>query len=201
MLTESPQLIGSLETSKLTNVRTNHKVFKQVMQLKKKNWLYNYKNIADYPIYMVKTLSNTYQIYCLNKLEQAVEYYMEYELQKCAFLDTEWVTQIMVWRISTQEFDGITKEFIFDVLLPEFGTLMTDSQQTLDGKNLWERLIRNAYARKLGVYFVNFDSQKVIQLNNMRDYQQLCQQLKPWQDAEFGKMYRFAISEFDLIWK
>ncbi len=198
-LVEHPQLIAPLNNINLNDIRKNRKEYKTVCQKNNKELLCYFDSNENYPIYQLDGYG-TKIIYCLNHLKQTVEYYMEYEIQHADFIDTSWITQVLVWRLGSRIFAGLTSDLIFNILLPYYGTIVTDTQQTERGKDLWENLIRHAFDRSLNVYLMDFENREVIQLEKLEDFQDICKQLKPWRDSNFGKSYRFAISEFDFTW-
>ena len=197
-LVEHPQLIYDINIDDLEHLHSNKKMYRKLaVHDKNKELIYNYNQNSAYPIYY----SNQYgrnRIYCLNSELKTVEYYMEYEIQSCGFITQDWVTQIMVWRNGSKLFSGMTDDVIFELLLPNSHIIMSDSQQTLGGKSLWMRLIRYAFGRNLNVYFVDFHEGTTTLIKSLQQFQSLDKELKPWQDAEFGKGYRFAIADVKL---
>lgn len=197
-LVEHPQLNYAVNTDELDFLHSNKKMYRRVANHDKhKVLLDNYKHNPEYPIYY----SNQYnrnKIYCLNHELKTIEYYMEYEIQSCDFITQDWITQIMVWRNGTEYFAGMTSEVIFEILLQNNHIIMSDTEQSPQGKSLWRRLIRNAFARNFNIYFVDFHEETTTLIKSLQQFQNLCQEMKPWQDAEFGKGYRFAIADVKL---
>lgn len=193
-LNESPQLVYDLNTNVLDHHLTNKKMYKGLNSDNQKRLLCHFKDNPNYPIYYVNE-SGKNLIYCLNHIEKYVEYYMEYQLQSCNFIDGDWITQLMLWRNGNKEFAGMTDDVVYDILLPLEKVIMTDTVQTIYGKFLWNRLIRYAFKRNLNVYLVNFIDESITEIKSFHNFQMLCEQVNPWLDNEFGQSYRFAISD------
>lgn len=70
--------------------------------------------------------------------------------------------QVLVWR--NQEADAVTNGFaayvMFDILLPKFGALVADKEQTRKGASLWTNALRYAFAKNLHCYFYDRRSRK-----------------------------------------
>jgi len=84
--------------------------------------------------------------------------------------------------------------------LPLHGAIASNIESTERGKDLWDKLTRNVFVDGLNIYLINFENREVIQLEKLEKFQDICKQLKPWRNNNFGTSYRFAISEFDFTW-
>lgn len=71
------------------------------------------------------------------------------------------VTQTLVWRGDGFAITlGITNHVIFDILLPRYGAILSDSQQTREGQRFWRDLIARADDRNLYYGLVDFNTKQ-----------------------------------------
>ena len=64
--------------------------------------------------------------------------------------------QVLVLRIKmTAATGGFAQYVFFNVLLPKYGALIADQQQTEFGRNFWANAIVRAFAQKFHVYFLD----------------------------------------------
>lgn len=72
--------------------------------------------------------------------------------------------QILVWR--NQEADHVTNGFaryvMFDILLPKFGALIADKEQTKRGASLWANALSYAFAKGYHCYFYDRRSRQAV---------------------------------------
>lgn len=62
--------------------------------------------------------------------------------------------QVLLWRDKSNDpvTAGFAQKVFFDVLLPRYGALIADKEQTRNGAAFWGNAIIGAFARKLHVY-------------------------------------------------
>lgn len=132
-----------------------------------------------------------------------VVYYVRWEVQSAQFIDTNWVTQVLVWRDrGCEEIINFSKTFFFSTVLKETGTILTDTQQTTDGEEYWKHLVPIAFNRGLKVYLVSFKNESVERIKTYTDFEKLCSNhnpRNPWGKGKDFQQYRVAISEYDFI--
>ena len=73
------------------------------------------------------------------------------------------VTQTLVWRKrGVGKSEGLASRMFFDVLLKHTGTIMSDRQQTKDGREFWINMLGRAYNRGIPIGIVNFNTREII---------------------------------------
>jgi hypothetical protein len=99
--------------------------------------------------------------YLVSKRTGRVVYFVRYRLVKAN--DMRFGRQVLVWRTKdthgTLSASGLAKKVFNNYLLPRFGRLITDTQQTLNGKAFWEFMINEAFDNGKFVYVLDRRSQ------------------------------------------
>lgn len=86
-----------------------------------------------------------------NKETKLSDYAVQYEFRNWNWINGS-VTQCVLWRRVGSIFTrDITKRMFFSVLLPKYGAIMSDRQQTDNGHNFWIDRLADAVARNLRV--------------------------------------------------
>lgn len=86
-----------------------------------------------------------------NKHDDLIEYLIKYKTSTRKAIGTA-VTQVALWRLRGSPFvQGLTKRVFFDVLLARWPAIMSDREQTDDGKEFWENRMAEGTARGLNV--------------------------------------------------
>lgn len=104
--------------------------------------------------------ASTGRIYLFNKRFETIDYYVQYETSHWK-MTGQTITQIEVWRtVGIAYFKNITTHVFFKILLPRFGSIMSDEQQTEDGKRFWLRVMDEASHDGYHVAFIDFKGSK-----------------------------------------
>ncbi len=91
-----------------------------------------------------------------NNTEPRIRYYVQYENNWISLIKRNAIQQVLVWRAGG--FDGIAATIFYDYLIKETGCIVTDSQQSPQGKRFWFDRINNAFSRGLYVYYIDIMS-------------------------------------------
>ena len=107
-----------------------------------------------------------------------VIYFVWYKIQNLNFINRKAASQILVWRAGGYPILTGLAEYVFnELILPITGTIVTDYQQTNNGKRFWQDRIGKALKAKKYVYYVNFQPERVIkQINHISDLEDLDKQ-------------------------
>lgn len=115
--------------------------------------------IEDHNEYSIVRTGDGYNGWYLlfDKKTKLSDYMIKYEHRNYKWLvDNGAVTQCILWRrfgsIFTQ---GITQKVFFDILLPRYGAIMSDIQQTDYGHNFWIDRLAQAISKNLSVGLAN----------------------------------------------
>jgi hypothetical protein len=86
----------------------------------------------------------------------------------------------------------------FFKLLDEFGTIVTDSEQTPDGKKFWIRRIKESFAKGFNVYYYNFNDGQLLKLSGADDVDVFDQKHQIYTQQEHSLDKAFVISKNNL---
>ena len=82
--------------------------------------------------------------------------------------------------------------------MSKFGTILTDSEQTWDGKRFWGRRISEAFDKGLNVYLYDFSNHKIINIEDNTHFRQAELIHDIWGTTNKHKMKRMVISNKEL---
>lgn len=69
--------------------------------------------------------------------------------------------QKYLWKDKKSTFDGIAADMIFDVFLRDYDTIITDENQTKQGIDWWQKLLRIASTKGLTIGFIDCDKEVI----------------------------------------
>lgn len=134
------------------------------------------------------------KFYCVQ--DGLMVYYMSAVPGRVKRMNIDYVTQVKVWRSLTAEgIDGMSSHVFWEILFPEFGTVMSDSQQTDDGKTFWRRQLGRAIKNKFFAYIVNVSSGSIEKITT--DTEKAFGPMVYGKDGIF-KRWRLIISDVEL---
>lgn len=166
-LFEAPQEIFDLPEDHLLNVQ-------------KTNAIETSKLLADNRLKLIKQLSDNINLYEVGPKYVVIDertlpkrciYYVKYSLKNINYVvNRQAVSQILVWKKvgASSVLSGLPSKIFFDYLLPKTGLIITDYQQTSNGRRFWGDRIAGALERGLYVYYVNLQPERVLgQITNV----------------------------------
>lgn len=111
--------------------------------------------------------------------------------------------QTAVWRALDSDISegGLAKTVFFDILLPRFGTMMSDSVQTERGRDFWISLLGHAIKRNKGnAYLIDYGFTKIMSIEMMAELRVWTTMVgSPWAwNSMKHKGIRFVISKSKL---
>lgn len=108
------------------------------------------------------------------------------------------VTQIAVWRnYNYAESRAFPAYIFFRMLLPKYGVVMSDSQQTNDGRKFWQSRMLDALHKGLFVYTFDQNTRDLNRLHNTDDIDDAAPYL--WKKDPKFRTRRVLISQTKLI--
>jgi hypothetical protein len=113
--------------------------------------------------------------FMINNKNGRIYYFIEYEQTDLVGFGVG-VTQIKLWRSQTFALGDITRKVFFEHLLRDFGCVISDEAQTLDGKKFWTRTMA---AADLAGLIVGFYDDGVVTVCD-GDYDDWLQQQDAW---------------------
>lgn len=188
IICETPMLIGEWSPEELENDDQNAELYYQLLPLAKHE-LYKIDDIAS--IYLH---NNT--LFCLDTSINRVTYEMQFKLGKNIKLG-QYVWQASVWRnLSVPNTLGWPEKIFFEYLLPTYHVIITDSQQSFDGRKFWMNRIANAFNRNLNVYYCDFSSNKLTKIEDSHHWVDFHRKTPYiWSKQPASKMKRMVITD------
>lgn len=130
-----------------------------------------------------------------------VAYFVKYKTIHYRKLGLQALRQALVWRRMKGDVvaTSMPQRVFFEILLPKFGQIVSDYEQTDFGRDFWLRVSESAFNRNLYVYVVNRigrDGDKLIRLDSFADIVELKDFL--WAPIERNKRVLILISNKEL---
>lgn len=121
-----------------------------------------------------------------------VDYFVRYKKVDMASYGRPY-RQVLVWRIkgSNNPFTVKVAHHVFWDLLYQYSDLVSDSQQTEDGRSFWEYAIRHALETGQWVDLVNTANWESISIKTLSDFRKLMP--TAWGTSSFFQRYVFVI--------
>ena len=183
--------ISPIDWHNLNDIEKNQMQFKIFTINKYKKIIEQVDNFAT--IYKLGS-----QYFCLDVKFRKVTYYMKYQVSNNGKLgDVVW--QSLVWIDPGAPYiRGYPQNIFFNYLLPKFSTIITDSEQTWDGRRFWNWRIIDAFNMNLNVYFYDFANHKIVKMNNVDDFRQAQSIYDIWGNTNRHLMKRMLITNKEL---
>jgi len=157
-LVETPQAISPIDDHALEDSKTNAIVARKLLSDRRKKIL---RELA--PGITLYSLPQKYFVVDARTLPPKIIYYVKYEIQNLGFISRKAASQVLVWKASGYPAtSGLPADIFFERILPKTGTIVTDYQQTPNGKRFWGDRIGTALDSGKFVYYVNFQPLRVI---------------------------------------
>lgn len=104
-----------------------------------------------------------------------IEYYMRFRFDEYQPLNRKCVWQVTLWRNPKRGFAAGTASAIFGDLLSKYGTVITDAEQTPDGRRFWADRIESALTTSgLHVYYIDLaNPSNPVEIKTRTDYNQM----------------------------
>lgn len=132
--------------------------------------------------------------FTLDTKKRSITYYMSYMVGNNGNLG-DYVWQSLVWRNGATPYTaGLPQSVFFNRLLPKFGCIITDSQQTWNGKRFWELRITDAFEKGLNIYYYDFGTHECTKVDNLEDFDDLRQENDIWGKTDQHQMKRMVIT-------
>jgi hypothetical protein len=189
-LDEMPKLIIPTDFQ-LNDTAFNRKLAAELLSKKKET----FEDNENYELFLTGNKINGYIVLYL-KDEKQIGYLIKYQTQYRKFIDLRVVTQLALWRQPGQPYvSGITKHVFFDILLPKFGAVMSDGQQTEYGMNFWKDRMAEASLSSYDIGFADFGNHKINWWNKNDKFNNWLNNLNAWGEANRDEYRRFVIKK------
>lgn len=123
-----------------------------------------HKAVLINPIRHLYHIGDDYNGYYISEYKDQVAYFAQHSTVKIRVTDQKFSRQIFIARNEDTAVsggaiytDGLPKEIFFKHILPKFGGMISDTEQTVDGKRFWIGAVRYALTNndKYGVRVFN----------------------------------------------
>jgi hypothetical protein len=136
--------------------------------------------------------------FCLDILNKKILYYMRYDVSYTKILGS-FLWQSLVWRDEkSPQVKTLPHKIFFKELLPKWGIIATDGQQTSDGRRFWEYQIAYALEQNINVYYFNLKSKELVQISTLDEFDKAIHQYDIWGDTIEHRNKLMVISIFSL---
>lgn len=165
ILVETPNIIGAYTPITLTNSIQNNQLYNKLLNNAHRK-LYKILN-DDAKIY---TLGQ--KIFCLNHKRKKITYYMEFKKSYSNIIGNH-VQQAFLWSVDNNDYElNLPTTIFWEYLLPKYGSILTDSKHSWDGRRFWKRQINRAlHTSGVYVYYVDFGTREVYEINDEIDWE------------------------------
>lgn len=192
MLIEMPKNIPDLDWFELNDDETNALLYKKYSGFKYK-WKKKVLRINDYAtIYRHRS-----EFFCLDTNAHRITYYMSCSVSNNKMLG-QFVWQSLVWVSDEYHriyLNNIASQIFFEQLLPQYHTIVTDSEQSWRGKSFWRMSIAEAFSFGLHVYFCDFSNGTLEKLNSFKDLDKFQSEYDIWGETDKHMLRRMVITD------
>lgn len=125
-----------------------------------------------------------------------VAYYMKFRFDMIRLIKRMCVRQVIVWKSKEALPDAAITKKIFNDLIHKYQTVITDAEQTPDGRRFWLNRISDALSdSSLFVYYINIiHPTEVVAINSMQEYTKVIQTKPAYGDKTNFQTRRFIIT-------
>jgi len=142
----------------------------------------------------VRPSSDEFEIALINDLERSVVYYNRVVISNIVDLNCRPATQNLVWRSANAQHAAVLRDVaqkvFFNYILERYDVILSDNQQTGEGKFFWQRQMSNALALGLHVYYYQMLTADLEPIKNQDELNDLEDQL--WAEDD-GQEYHLAL--------
>lgn len=141
-----------------------------------------------------------FEIALLNDVDRSVVYYNKVSITAIVDLNCRPATQNLVWRTTNARHDAVlrdtAKKVFFNYILQRYDVILSDNQQTGEGRHFWQRQM--SYAIELGLHVYYYQMLTALlqsiptqdALGDLRD--------KLWSEADEQQYHLALISRVEL---
>lgn len=125
-----------------------------------------------------------------------VAYYMKFKFDNIRLLRRQCVRQVVVWRsVGLSVTEGLAKRIFLKYLIPNYQNVITDAEQTPDGRRFWQDRIGNIIEDKLAhIYYIDIEHpREVTEIFSMSDYFEMVNDRPVYGDGNRYQNRRFVI--------
>lgn len=141
-----------------------------------------------------------FEIALVNDVESSVVYYNKVMISIITDLKCRPATQNLVWRSSNAQHGAVLRDVaqkvFFNYILDKYDVILSDNQQTGEGKFFWQRMMSSALAFGMNVYYYQMMNAQLQPIPNQDALNDLEDQL--WSEEEDQQYHLALISKVAL---
>jgi hypothetical protein len=186
-LFEMPGLLSGSESFGLDEGPRNLTVASSMLEHGRKTLFENDK------CWIILTGTSDGWIGLISKANKKLYYFVKYESMSLPLVGGT-ATQVELWRhrAVSEYYPNITQYIFFDVLLPKFGAVMSDTLQTVAGMDFWIRMLGFALNKNMKIEMADFVADTVEHFDggNLENW---LSKVDPWGTGQVHKKRRLII--------
>lgn len=144
--------------------------------------------------------SDEFEIALVNTLERSVVYYNRVVIAPIVDLKCRPATQNLVWRSQDAQhltvLRDVAHKVFFHYILEKYDVILSDGQQTHEGKFFWQRQMSQAIAFGLHVYYYQMMTARLEPIRTQEDLNALKDKL--WSESDGQEHHLALISKVEL---
>lgn len=148
----------------------------------------------------VRPSSDRFEIALVNDLLKSVAYYNQVVITNIVDLKCRPATQNLVWRSTDIRHSAVLRDVaqkvFFNYILSRYDVILSDNQQTGEGKFFWQRQMSTALALGLHVYYYQMMSGSLVDVPDQDALDALSDQL--WSESDDQAYHLALISKVTL---
>lgn len=138
--------------------------------------------------------SDQFEIALVNDVQRSVVYYNRVVISPISDLNCRPATQNLVWRTPNAQhavvLRDVAQKVFFNYILERYDVILSDNQQTGEGKFFWQRQMSNAIALDFHVYYYQMLTAKLLPIESQDQLNDLDDKL--WSEDD-GHEYHLAL--------
>ncbi len=103
--------------------------------------------------------------------------------------------QVLIKKFSNSGIRKISSFIFWEVIFQKYGVVISDSEQTFDGRGFWEHRLGEAFERGHVVRLLNTESRQVKVLNNVSELQKLMLNNEIWDSRNWFTRIILSVSK------
>lgn len=144
--------------------------------------------------------SDRFEIALVNDVLKSVAYYNQVVISNIVDLNCRPATQNLVWRSADSRHSAVLRDVaqkvFFNYILSRYDVILSDNQQTGEGKFFWQRQMSTALALGLHVYYYQMMNATLVDIPDQDALDGLADQL--WSESDDQAYHLALISKVSL---
>ena len=130
-----------------------------------------------------------------------IAYFMQFQFDMVPVINRKAVRQIIVWRGNVTKYtQGLPTKIFREYLLDRYGTVITDMEQTADGKRFWsDRILQILNDPRYKIYYLNYiHPRETIEITSSKQFEEILRNKPAYGDELKYQHRRFILTNKPL---